>query len=737
MMRPPLPTISPQFRITHHDRVVIGTRAFHGRECNHLGIVLQPEDGGPDEAFTHDQFATTASRRDFRFYRDFHKPREKLTRLVAPVQSLADLSEKERSDVLLKELVAQTFLKLEAEGKLTRSSATGGEAADLVNQEVERITKERARALATLSSPETPRGFKRKVRGGKHKGQPEDVGYCWRTILKIVNSYERFGLVGLARHYAKSGNRDRRLQPEVLQIMGELVDRYASEMRPTKKATYDLFKAEVSARNKELGLVGQGAIVPVSRKIFYREIQKIPAFEVYAARHGIEAAKRKFVMVSRGPDVTRPLEVVEMDEWSVQLHTLLINLKVWKRLTPEQQAAVPRTRIWLYAGICVATKCIVALRLARTPSAQDAVAAISMIGVDKTEIAKAAGAQTPWDYYSGLEQVRHDAGASYVDDDVRSAIVDLGGAPFFPPSGNPSARGTIERVFRTIETGLHSFLTGRTFSNVKEKGDYESQNRASLTMEEYARAIVLYIVDVYHNRPHHGLGGQTPRNAWLELTKKYGLIPPPDTHQRRSIFGLKIERTLGERGIRFLGLHYQSHGIQEHRRKVGNVKLPVKVDPYDLGMISVMINGVWLEAQCTRDDFNGCRLETWLLTLADLRRRNVDAAKISEQVVHDAIKSIDALSQAAILRARLGPTRPTAHQIERSEGLLKVGFSLPEGREQDETDQAPDLFADVIPVTGPPTSSSQASPQATKNRAVTADSKRSKAGIGEKFKIGR
>jgi hypothetical protein len=43
-----------------------------------------------------------------------------------------------------------------------------------------------------------------------------------------------------------------------------------------------------------------------SDKTFYKAIDKLDKFFVYAGRHGIAAAKRKFVMVTSGLGIVRP-----------------------------------------------------------------------------------------------------------------------------------------------------------------------------------------------------------------------------------------------------------------------------------------------------------------------------------------------------------------------------------------------------------------------------------------------
>lgn len=82
-------------------------------------------------------------------------------------------------------------------------------------------------------------------------------------------------------------------------------------------------------------------------------------------------------------------------------------------------------------------------------------------------------------------------------------------------------------MFGTFATKLIPRLSGRTFSNTVERGDYDSVARAALNPEEFCSVLVRYIVDVYHRSPHSGLDGETPLDCWNRLVEKFGVQPPP------------------------------------------------------------------------------------------------------------------------------------------------------------------------------------------------------------------
>jgi putative transposase len=74
----------------------------------------------------------------------------------------------------------------------------------------------------------------------------------------------------------------------------------------------------------------------------------------------------------------------------------------------------------------------------------------------------------------------------------------------------------IERLIGTMMGAVH-LLPGPTFSNISEKGSYESGDRALLTLAELERWLALRIAGVYHLSLHSALG-KPPLAAWREQT---------------------------------------------------------------------------------------------------------------------------------------------------------------------------------------------------------------------------
>jgi hypothetical protein len=67
----------------------------------------------------------------------------------------------------------------------------------------------------------------------------------------------------------------------------------------------------------------------------------------------------------------------------------------------------------------------------------------------------------------------------------------------YRPRGAPQVGGHIERLIGTFMHRIH-LVPGTTFSNVAEKGGYDSEGQAVMTLKELERWLALEILGIYH-----------------------------------------------------------------------------------------------------------------------------------------------------------------------------------------------------------------------------------------------
>lgn len=647
------------------DQHTIGGIAFRYVSSDRNGIVFaRVDDPTIHTGFTHDKFETCRRLPDYRHERGWFHPARIKIRLRTGTTFVAHIDEAEQRIVVFRAAVCTLFLQMEAAGQASRSDRSIRKAMSVIATQITHVPN-----VHNLRMDGTP---KRSRSGATDlRGLPGPK--CLRQWLKRLREAD-YDSQALQTYYDNCGPRAPVIDPDLRTLALEYVTKFASQLKPSKAELYDDFVIALALVNAGRTAAGQPELVAPSNKWFNAQIRKLDAFDVYSNRHSPAAARAKFNLIGHGVDAVRPLQRIEMDEWEVSLMVLAIDAGIWETLDASQKAAVERTKCWICVAICAATRCIVGMTLSRSPSGENALATLRMVVSDKGRYADACGALTPWDMFGGIEEVVTDGGPSFVWTKFRIAIAAMRGAKHVPTSGVPFLRGRVERVFRRIHTQLIARFSGRTFENTVRRGDYDSEKQAILFVDQLRWVLCRYVVDIYHNLPHEGLGGESPRNAWHRLVREYGLVQPPDRPSLRAAFGKRMRCVLSNRGVRVLGLYYQSTSLHAHYKKVGDRKVEVRVDELDLGAVSVDVGGAFLTVPCIHDDFTDVSIGVWTRTLAELRLRHADDNRHGMKAVRETRRAIEALRENAEAFAGISPETIGEFELARLERSLAFGF---------------------------------------------------------------
>lgn len=493
-----------------------------------------------------------------------------------------------------------------------------------------------------------------------------------RHFARLFRLYVNSGyqVAALVDRYSEKRVRQTAATPEELQLRLEFALKYATPTKPSMATVYKALVAKTALLNAERADKGQARLRVPSRKTFEKLIRSLDKFAVTKAREGLAAAVEKAKITGTGVDVTRPGERIEMDEWKVDLMTLLTWLGIAETLSPSELAAVARSRLWLTVAIDCATRCILAMRFtAKEPSAESSMGALEMILMDKTHLSDAAGTVHPWIQSCRPECVVTDNGAAFIAIQFRTALADLRVKHMLPPAGVSSLRPFVEAFFKTTSTFVE-WYSGRTFSDYIEKGDYDSEANARVSVDELNRDFVRILVDGYHNTPHSGLAGETPRNAWLRLSREYGIQPVPSNKQRRRIFGIKCKRSIGDEGVRILGLHYQSPELQRIRVYSSQSEVEVRFDRFDLSHASVNGPDGWFDLPNRFGLPRGVSIWEWVAACKHLTEIHADNAKITNLAAMAVIDGLRVSGEASVARAEFGKPVMTDKHVKAIEDKL-------------------------------------------------------------------
>lgn len=496
-----------------------------------------------------------------------------------------------------------------------------------------------------------------------------------------------------ARLYRGSSTRRKNSNPLELRIRHRIQLAYASPKRPTEAAVLKRYQGLIRRLNRGLKASGQMPLKAVSRKTFAKGIKALDPFHVTVMREGEKAALARFGTGSGGFGNFRPLERLEFDEWKIDLQTLLVELDVWQKMTPLERAAVERSRLWVTVAMDTATRCVPGFKIHhRKPCGDTAVDVLELALTDKSGIADYIGAGCSYPYSGKVKSVLPDNGSAFRSTAFLVAANDAGAELLLPLAGAPRARAHLERAFRTFSNQALHWFRGRTFSDIVTKGDADPQAEANVCADAFAKGFFRYLIDEYHHTPHSGLGGETPHDAWMRLTKKYPVEPGPDLRRMRRIFGLEFRRKVDNLGIRFLGFQYNSRGVQSHYGK----EVVFRVSRYDVSRITFW-NGVkWEDVDPMLPIPQGLTVYELEHAQREFAARFADRKEMHLDFVADSTNALRALGESLDRAAVVSPFADRASERARLDHLdrERFGFTIRQrnaGRTETENPRLLDL----------------------------------------------
>ncbi len=399
------------------------------------------------------------------------------------------------------------------------------------------------------------------------------------------------------------GRRPVEIQKDLKEILHRLAEEfYATGERPTVAESH---RQALEAVRKLNRLRAPGEQIPKPTLIqMRRAIDGLDPSVVLQRRHGKAFARARTRVYRAGPGASRLLERVEVD------HTRMDVICIAK----ETGTVIGRP--WLTVLIDVATRMIVGVWISfHTPNANTVLRVLKQAIRRKEELVAEFRLKGEWPAYGLPLVLIMDNGKEFHSASLEAAAEDLGITLVYCPSREPRFKGVVERFMRTINTGLVHMLPGTTFSDIEDRGEYDSEAHALLTIDEVRRFVFKWIVEVYSVNLHRGLGA-APLQRWKELEK----IAPPQMPRRPEVLDVYLRplhtRALSSKGIEINSLFYVCRELDDLRLRYGlkskNSRLQVRANPDDLGTIEVLHpeENTYFKAKCTRPEYaDGVSLE--------------------------------------------------------------------------------------------------------------------------------
>ena len=411
----------------------------------------------------------------------------------------------------------------------------------------------------------------------KIKLPEEKPGYV--AVIRWKNRYVESGndIHALADRNASKGNRTHRYPTEVTETCLRAINtKYLTRERKTIQDTQDYARLLVRQENK---IRPMGAALPIpSRRYVTHLISQIPAFERYAARHGHDAAVKRFRYVGGGKPSSEPLQRAEID------HTILDLFVI------DDVSLLPLGRPYVTCCIDAYTRCILGINIGFTPPSYYTVACcLKHAFMPKHNLKKEyPELHHEWVPFGVVIELVVDNGVEFHSKSLKEACYSLGVELHYAPRKTPWFKGIIERFFRTLNNGVAHGVPGTTFSNIIDRDDYDPSQHAVVTISRLMKIVYKWVVDYYHQKEHRALG-MSPIQMWQSSVTPDTIRFPADPTSLDVIMGRQYERVLTHKGIEFERLLYNSPELAALARKFDHGEtVDLRVNENDLGHIYVI-----------------------------------------------------------------------------------------------------------------------------------------------------
>jgi putative transposase len=315
----------------------------------------------------------------------------------------------------------------------------------------------------------------------------------------------------------------------------------------------------------------QAGLVPPGESTIRRRILARPAEEQVRRRQGAKQAREQFTPHKGAfPGADFPLAMVQID------HTLVDILLV------DEQYRQAIGRPWLTVALDVYSRMVLGFYLSfDPPGAAGTGLCLAHAILPKDLWLSKQEVSGDWPCWGVMQAIHADNAKEFRGVTLQRACEKYGIRLEWRPVGKPHWGGHIERLMGTFMKEVHT-LPGTTFSNVRQRKDYSSKERAALTLREFEQWLTTFIVQVYHKRVHQGTQ-QVPYDRYQEgllgSARQVGIGLPArltDELQVRLDFMPAEERTIQEYGVVIDHIHYYADVLRPH---INSLEPPVPGKP--------------------------------------------------------------------------------------------------------------------------------------------------------------
>jgi putative transposase len=307
------------------------------------------------------------------------------------------------------------------------------------------------------------------------------------TIYRWIKRYNDTGtLTSLIPEENNGGKGKSRLNEELEIIMNSIIHKEylnPQKLRPAK--VYE--KVLIECKNAK--------ITPPNSDTVRRRIKSLSEYLTLSKRGDKKKIDHLYKPIKgHFPGANTPLSVVQID------HTILDIILV------DEKNRQPIGRPWITLAIDVYSRMIPGFHISfDPPGAGGTGICVANSILPKDNLLANHEISGEWPCWGIMDRLHMDNAKEFHGNMLKKAAEEYGIDISWRPVATPHWGGHIERLLGTLLREIHT-LPGTTFSNIKDRKDYDSEGKASLTLPELEKWLTEYIVNIYHKRIHSGIG---------------------------------------------------------------------------------------------------------------------------------------------------------------------------------------------------------------------------------------
>lgn len=527
----------------------------------------------------------------------------------------------------------------------------------------------------------------------KVEERAKQFGNHVNTLYGWIKLYEECGTLTVLMPQARRDKGSKKIDEGVEVILQKVID----EEYLTRQQ-----KSPVKVHEYVVKLCRNAGLKPPHLNTIRNRIKALPDSLKVKRRRGSQEARDKFEpSLGAFPGADYPYAVVQIDHTPLDI------------ITVDDIHRLPLDRPYLTLAIDVFSRMILGFYISYDPpGAISTGLCLSQAILPKELFLASIDISTPWPCWGMPVTVHVDNAKEFRGKMLEKACEQYGINIEWRPVARPNFGGHVERLLGTLAKEIHT-LPGTTFSNIQQRGTYDSTKKAVMTLSELEKWLSTYITEVYHQRLHSSIKC-SPIKKYEEgvFGTKYkpgsGLPSKVVDEERLKLDFLPyVERTVQDYGLMVDDVYYYHDVLRPwiNATVPGKSKLKrkfiIRRDPRDISAVWFFDPELDLYFEIPYRDLSHPSISIWELRAAKKQLLDDGRKEINEMLIFDAYDKMNYIRDES---QRLTKTHRKQAQRKKQHGAMKKSVKQTKVVEKNglvDSKEDCDLMKPVVPFVEP------------------------------------